>query len=68
MFSLDCPKVADTAANVGTGLFSDLVGNFHSWRAAVGHRFLRRSNRVMNKGAHLARLFLLNVIQADRSP
>ena len=60
MFAFDGPKVTDTAANVCTYLLGNIVGNR---KLAVPDRLVGRRNRIMNKGAHLARLFLLYVLK-----
>src|SRR5216117_3601107 len=66
MLAFNGPEVADSAADVCAGIF----GNFgrelpfsSHWKTAVPKRFDRRSDRVMNKGAHLARLFFGNEFQ-----
>src|SRR5688572_19047607 len=60
MFPLNRPEVANTAADVSSHLLGNIIANYEP---AVSHCFLRRGNRVMNKGAHLARLFLFDVIK-----
>ena len=60
MLPLDGPEIPDAAADIGANFLCNVVGNL---QPAVGHRLLSRSNRVMNKGAHLARLFPLYVIE-----
>src|SRR5262245_57929857 len=60
MLPFDRPEVTDSAADVRADLLCDVVSNLES---TVNDRFLRSSHGVLNEGAHLARLFLLDVFQ-----
>src|ERR1041384_2341541 len=60
MFALDRPEIANAAADVGADLLSNLVSDL---QPAVVDCFLRSSNRIMNESAHLARFFLLDIVQ-----
>ncbi len=63
MLAFDGPEVSDAAADVRAYVFRDVGRHLAFGReldAAVGNRFDRRRNRIMNKRAHLARVFLGN--------
>src|SRR5687767_7729856 len=66
MLALDRPEVAYPAADVGTGIFRDVGGKlplFRERKSGVPHRLGGCGDGVMNKGAHLARLFFCNVLE-----
>src|SRR5690242_3798329 len=66
MFALDRPEITNAAADIGTSVFRDVIGEltFRCHReTTISKGFDRGSNCVMNKGAHLARLFLSNESQ-----
>jgi hypothetical protein len=66
VFAFDGPEIADAAADVSAGVLGDAVGKLTFRRhldAAVGDGFDRRRDRIMNKGAHFARLFLSDECQ-----
>src|SRR4051812_19659561 len=60
VLALDGPEISYAAADVSSNLFRILVRDF---KATVFDGFVRGGDGVMNKGAHLARLFLLDVIE-----
>src|SRR5258705_6533663 len=66
MLPLDRPKISDSAAYVGPGVFGDTIrklSRLGKLKSTIGDCFYRSSNRVMNKGAHLARLLLCDEFQ-----
>src|SRR5207302_8105619 len=60
MLAFDGPKIANAAADIGSNIFGDLIGDFQS---AVIHRLLRGGDGVMNERAHFARFFFFNVVE-----
>ena len=60
MLAFDGPEIANAAADIGSDIFGDFIGDL---QAAVIHRLLRGGDGVMNEGAHLARFFLFNVVE-----
>src|SRR6185369_3992886 len=60
VLTFDRPKVADTATDVSTDAFRDVIAYLQS---AIGYCFLRSGNRVLNESAHLARFLLLDIVQ-----
>src|ERR1043166_710396 len=61
MLSLNGPEVANAAADVSAGLFGNIGGKLPflvKFKSRISHRFSSGGDSVMNKGAHLARLFL----------
>ncbi len=61
MLSFNRPEITDAATNVSAGILRQLRGKltfFGKLEAAVSHGFGSGGYGVMNKGAHLARLFL----------
>jgi hypothetical protein len=60
MLAFNGPKVANPTADVSSDLLCDVVSDV---QPAVEYRFLRRSHGILNEGAHLARLLLLDVFQ-----
>src|SRR5678815_1010094 len=63
MLALNRPEVADAAADIGAGILGKLgreLSCFRQFKARALHCLHRSCDGVMNKGAHLARLFLGN--------
>jgi len=60
VLALDSPEVADAAADVSAHLLGVLVRHLEP---AVAHRFVRGGDGIVDKSAHLARLFLLHVVE-----
>src|SRR5712692_7651271 len=60
VFALDGPEIAYAAADVGADAFRDVVANLQS---TIVDGLLRGSDGVMDERAHLARFFLLDIVQ-----
>ena len=60
MFALDGPEIADPAADVGSDLLGNLIGDF---QPAVADCLLRSSYCIVDERAHFARFFFFHVVQ-----